>query len=132
MSDEYLRVGQAAALLGVSVDSLRRWGDEGRLALSRTEGGQRLVALQDVRRLLDERRRPAPTITATSARNSFAGVVTHVVRDAAAATVEVQAGPHRLVALVTAESVDDLGLEPGVEVVAAVKATNVVIGLPAR
>lgn len=131
MQEQYLRIGQAAALLGVSLDTVRRWGDEGRLSLERSEGGQRRVALDDVRRLLDERRRPAPAISATSARNSFAGVVTRVTRDAVVANVEVQAGAHRLVALVTAESVDELGLEPGVDVVASVKATSVVIGLPA-
>ncbi len=130
MSEEYLRIGQAAALLGVSVDTLRRWETEGRLPTGRSAGGQRLVALADVRRLLDERRRPPAPIAATSARNAFDGVVTNVVRGAAAATVEVQAGPFRLLALVTAESVDELDLRPGVAVVASVKATNVVIGLP--
>ena len=131
MDDEYLRIGQAAGLLGVSVDTLRRGEEEGRLTLGRSEGGQRRVALDDVRRLLDVRRRPPRPVSATSARNSFDGVVTHVVKGTAAATVELQAGPHRILALITAESVDELGLQPGVEVVASVKASNVVIGLPA-
>ena len=131
MSDDALRIGQAATLLGVSVDTLRRWEDEGRVSLARSEGGQRLVPLDQVRRLLAERRAPQPTITASSARNQLDAVVIRVIRGEAAATVEMQAGPYRLVALTTAESVDDLRLEPGVAVVAAVKATSVVVGLPA-
>jgi molybdopterin-binding protein len=130
MNQEYLRIGAAAVLLGVSVDTLRRWEADGRLATERSEGGQRVVALPEVRRLLEERRQPPPPIAASSARNHFDAVVTRVVRGAAAATVEMQAGPFRLLALVTAESVDELALEPGVAVVASVKATNVVVGLP--
>ena len=125
-----LRIGQAATLLGVSVDTLRRWEDEGRLVVSRTEGGQRMVPLAEVRRLLAARRPPQPTITASSARNQLDAVVTRVVRGEAAATVEMQAGPYRLVALTTAESVDELRLVPGTAVVASVKATSVVVGLP--
>ena len=132
MAGDALRIGQAATLLGVSVDTLRRWEDEGRLSLARSAGGQRLVPLEQVRRLLSERRVPQPTITASSARNQLDAVVTRVVRDAAAATVEMQAGPYRLVALTTAESIDELHLEPGVAVIASVKATNVVVGLPAE
>ncbi|MDP8977083.1 MAG: TOBE domain-containing protein [Actinomycetota bacterium] len=130
MSEERLRIGAAAVLLGVSVDTLRRWEADGRLATERSEGGQRVVALPEVRRLLEERRRPPPPIAASSARNHFDAVVTRVVRGTAAATVEMQAGPFRLLALVTAESVDELALEPGASVVASVKATNVVVGLP--
>ena len=127
-----LRVGQAATLLGVSVDTVRRWEAAGELTLARTRGGQRLVPLAEVRRLLAERRQPPPVVRASSARNQLDAVVVDVVRDRAAATVEMQAGPYRLLALVTAESVDELGLAPGVEVVASVKATNVVVGLPGR
>lgn len=130
MSDEHLRIGQAGALLGVSVDTLRRWARQGRLRVERSEGGQRVVPLAEVRRLLAERRGRQPTITAQSARNRFDAVVTDVVRGTAAATVEMQAGPFRMLALVTAESVDELGLAPGTAVVASVKATNVVVGLP--
>jgi molybdopterin-binding protein len=130
VDSEGLRIGQAAALLGVSVDTIRRWEEEGRLTLDRTEGGQRLVPIGEVQRLLDERRTPQPPIAASSARNQLAAVVTRVVRGTAAATVEMQAGPYRLVALTTAESVDDLGLAPGDNVVASVKATSVVVGLP--
>lgn len=130
MSDDSVRIGQAASLLGISVDTLRRWEDEGRVALARSEGGQRMVPLSEVRRLLDTRRRPAPVIEAQSARNQLDAVVIAVTRGTAAATVEMQAGPYRLMALVTAESVDDLGLEAGVDVIASVKATSVVVSLP--
>jgi molybdopterin-binding protein len=130
MQDDGLRIGQAATLLGVSVDTLRRWEDDGRIELTRSDGGQRLVPLGEVQRLLAERRSPSRVITASSARNQLDAIVTRVVRGEAAATVEMQAGPYRLVALTTAESVDELTLEAGVKVVASVKATNVVIGLP--
>ncbi len=128
--DDHLRIGQAAALLDVSVDTLRRWADEGDLAIERSEGNQRLVPLAEVQRLLAQRRPEPPTVRATSARNQLPAVVTNVVVGTAAATVEMQAGPHRLLALTTAESIHDLGLAPGTEVIATIKATNVVVGLP--
>lgn len=128
--DQGLRIGEAATLLDVSVDTLRRWADEDRLEVTRTAGGQRRVALAEVRRLLDEQAREQPTITATSARNQLEAIVTDVTVGGAAATVEMQAGPFRLVALTTAESARELGLEVGSRVVASVKATNVVVGLP--
>ena len=127
---EPLRIGQAADLLGVSVDTIRRWEDEGRLQVDRSEGGQRLVPMAEVRRLLEERPRPRHRIAATSARNQLEAVVTDVVADAAAATVEMQAGPYRLLALTTAESVRELGLSPGDRVLATVKATSVMVALP--
>ena len=127
-----LRIGQAAELLGVTVDTLRRWERDGRLATSRSEGGQRLVPIAEVSRLLTERRRQArPRRTvAQSARNRFEGIVTRVDRDAIVAVVEVMAGPHRFVSLMTAEAVDDLDLRAGVEAVCVVKATNVIVELP--
>jgi len=128
--DDTLRIGQAAGVLGVSVDTIRRWGDEGRIELVRSEGGQRLVALIEVQRLLGERPRTQHRVTASSARNQLDAVVTKVVQGTAAASIEMQAGPFRLVALTTAESVDDLQLTPGTRVVATVKATNVIVGLP--
>ncbi|CAN5761167.1 MAG: helix-turn-helix transcriptional regulator [Actinomycetota bacterium] len=130
MSEGGLRIGQAAALLGISVDTLRRWEDEGRVEFTRSAGGQRLVPLAAVQRLLAERRPASRVITASSARNQFDAIVTKVVRGDAAATVEMQAGAYRLVALTTAESIDELGLEAGTRVVASVKATSVVVGLP--
>jgi molybdopterin-binding protein len=126
--DSSLRVGEAAELLGVSVDTLRRWTTSGRLRVRRSAGGQRLVGLADIRRLQRERRpkRERP-IVAQSARNRFAGVVTRVERDRVAAVVEVQAGPHRLVSLMTAEAATELALRPGSRVVCVVKATNVIV-----
>ena len=133
--DRAVRVGEAAELLGVSVDTLRRWASSGRLRVRRSAGDQRLVALSDIRRLQTElRQKRARPIVAQSARNRFPGVVTRVEKDRVAAVVEVQAGPHRLVSLITAEAANDLGLKPGVEVVCVVKSTNVGIEIaqPAR
>jgi molybdopterin-binding protein len=129
-----IRIGEAAEMLGVSVETLRRWERDGRVRTTRTSGGQRLVELDDVRRLLAERRRDTPSrpILAQSARNRFAGVVTRIEQDRVAAVVEVQAGPHRLVSLMTAEAVDELGLKIGDEAVCVVKATNVVVEIPSR
>ena len=120
-------------MLGVSVESLRRWESAGRLSVVRTSGGQRRVALAEVRRLLSDRRamdtdRP---IVAQSARNRFPGVVTRIDRDRVAAVVEVQAGPHRLVSLMTAEAVEEMGIRVGDEAVCVVKATNVIVEIPA-
>lgn len=124
--DRTVRVGEAAELLGVSVDTLRRWTASGRLRVRRSAGDQRLVTLSDIRRLQTELRpKRARPIVAQSARNRFPGVVTRVQKDRVAAVIEVQAGPHRLVSLITAEAADELDLRPGVEVVCVVKATNV-------
>jgi molybdopterin-binding protein len=126
--DSSVRVGEAAELLGVSVDTLRRWTASGRLRMRRSGGGQRLVALADIRRLQEERRQKGQRpIVAQSARNRFPGVVTKVEKDRVAAVVEVQAGPHRLVSLMTAEAATELALAPGSAVVCVVKATNVVV-----
>ncbi len=127
-----LRVGQAAEMLGVSVETLRRWETEGRLTMARSEGGQRLVDVEDVTRLLAERRRAAADrpIVAQSARNRFTGIVTRIERDRVAAVVEVLAGPHRVVSLMTAEAIDDMDLRVGDEAVCVVKATNVMVEVP--
>jgi molybdopterin-binding protein len=100
--------------------------------MERSEGGQRLVGIDEVTRLLNERRRAAieRPIVAQSARNRFVGIVTRVERDGVAAVVEVMAGPHRLVSLMTAEAVDELGLAVGEEAVCVVKATNVIVEIP--
>ncbi|MDQ2965538.1 MAG: MerR family DNA-binding transcriptional regulator, partial [Chloroflexota bacterium] len=100
-----MRIGQAAELLGVGVDTLRRWESDGRLSTARSSGGQRLVPIPEVSRLLAERRRASTDrpIVAQSARNRFAGIVTRIEHDRVAAVVEVLAGPHRLVSLMTAE-----------------------------
>jgi len=128
------KMGQAAELLGVSVDTLRRWAEAGRVKTRRTGGGQRLVdgaALAKLSRELAETAEPA-AIVWQSARNRFTGVVTRVVKDKVAAQVEIQAGPHRVVSLMTREAADELALAPGVLAVGAVKATNVVVELPAE
>lgn len=127
-----VRIGEAAEMLGVAVETLRRWERDGRIGARRTAGGQRVVRLEDVQRLLAERRRSATDrpIRAQSARNRFNGVVTRIEKDRVAAVVEVQAGPHRLVSLMTAEAVDDLGLQVGDAAVCVVKATNVIVEVP--
>ena len=130
----HFRMGEAAKLLGVSPDTVRRWADAGRLATSRTTGGHRTISGPDLARLSQELAAEAPTGEAggsvLSARNRFTGLVTRVVRDGVMAQGEIQAGPHRVVSLLSAEAVDDLGLEPGVLAVAVVKAANVVVERP--
>jgi molybdopterin-binding protein len=130
--DRTIRIGQAAELLGVSVETIRRWEADGRLTTARSGGGQRRVAIADVSRLLAERRRTTaePAIVAQSARNRFAGIVTSIRRDEIVAQVEVIAGPHRLVSLMTAEAVDELQLRVGDRVVCVVKATQVIVEVP--
>ena len=119
-------------MLGVSVETLRRWEQEGRLRMDRSDGGQRLVPIEEITRLLSERRRQSSDrpIVAQSARNRFSGIVTRIEKDRVAAVVEVLAGPHRLVSLMTAEAVDELGLVVGQEAVCVVKATNVIVEVP--
>jgi molybdopterin-binding protein len=121
-------------MLQVSIETLRRWESEGRLRVERSAGGQRMVPIEEVTRLVTERRsqpmdRP---IVAGSARNRLPGIVTRIEKDRVAAVVEVIAGPHRLVSLMTAEAVDELDLQVGDEVVCVVKATNVAVEVPAR
>ena len=129
-----LRVGQAAEMLQVSVETLRRWETEGRLRMARSGGGQRLVPIAEVTRLLAEKRasgveRP---IVSGSARNRFPGIITRIEKDRVAAVVEVIAGPHRMVSLMTAEAVDEMGLQVGDEAVCVVKATNVIVEVSTR
>jgi molybdopterin-binding protein len=133
VANDQVRIGRAAEMLGVTVDTVRRWADAGRLRTVRSVGGQRLVPVAEVTRLIGERRSTSSDrpIVAQSARNRFAGIVTRVEKDKVAAVVEILAGPHRLVSLMTAEAVDELGLEPGDEAVAVVKATNVIVEVPA-
>jgi molybdopterin-binding protein len=125
MAEGY-RIGEAAEMLKVRIETLRRWEREGKLSTTRTSGGQRLVAPAEVARLLGERREH-PRVTAGSVRNRFPGVVTEIKRDRVAATVEILAGPFRVLALVTREAVDEMGLEPGMHAVATVKAPNVML-----
>ena len=129
---DQLRIGEAAEALGISTDTLRRWIEGGRVTASRTSGGQRAVARTEVNRLLSERRRTGGDrpIVAQSAPNRFPRIDQSVKADGVAAVVEVQAGPHRLVSLLTAEAVEELDLRPGSEVVCVVKATNVIVEVP--
>ena len=125
MTNAY-RIGEAAKALGVRVETLRRWERDGKLTTVRTSGGQRLVPAAEVSRLVAERRaRRAPA--AASRRNAFPGVITKVTLDRVSALVEIQAGPHRVVSLITREAADELRLEPGMEATATVKATSVMV-----
>jgi molybdopterin-binding protein len=126
---ETYRIGEAAELLGVRVETLRRWELDGKVKVRRTPGGQRLVPATEVARLLAERRGRQP-IASGSQRNRFAGIITEVKKDSLAATVEIQAGPNRILAFITREAADEMRLKPGMQAVAAVKATNVTIELP--
>ena len=126
--NDAVRIGAAAEMLGVSPDTVRRWSAAGKIRTRRSRGGQRLIALADVTRLAGAKR--AKTKPATqSARNRFEGIITRVEKDRVAALIEIRAGPHRLVSLITADAATELGLEVGMPAVAVVKATNVMIEL---
>ncbi|MEU5591281.1 helix-turn-helix transcriptional regulator [Streptomyces sp. NPDC020298] len=123
-------IGQAARLLGVSPDTARRWADAGRMATHRDEAGRRLIDGKDLAAFSVELAKAGggedDTGTShTSVRNAFPGIVTAIKLGDVAAQVEIQAGPHRLVSLLTREAVEELGLEVGVEATARVKSTNV-------
>ena len=121
----HLRVSEAAAFLGVSDDTVRRWIEDGRLTRASVPGPV-CVDGADVARLMREQAPELPHLT-VSARNRFPGIITRVERDGVMALVEIQAGPHRVVSLMSREAADDLGLEPGMRAAATVKSTNVVI-----
>ncbi|MFJ6215633.1 molybdopterin-binding protein [Streptomyces sp. NPDC092296] len=124
------RIGEAAAMLGVSADTMRRWVDAGRLAAERDDNGHRIVPGAQLAAFARELARPENAEAAgrpSSARNRFRGIVTHVVLGDVAAQVEIQAGPFRVVSLISRESAEELGLEPGAPAVAVVKSTNVVV-----
>jgi DNA binding domain, excisionase family len=128
-------VREAAALLGVSDDTVRRWGEAGKLPVRRGENGRQVIAGADLVPLLAEPEAASALAEAfplakASARNRFTGIVTRVQRDGVMAQVDVQAGPFRVVSLMTREAADDLGLEPGMLVVASAKATTVTVEAP--
>jgi molybdopterin-binding protein len=128
------RLREAAELLWVSDDTVRRWSDSGRLETGEDASGRRVVDGAVLARFAEENATALPSaglIARESARNRFVGVVTRVVRDTVMAQVEVQCGPYRVVSLMSREAADDLGLEPGVRAIAAVKSTNVVIEVAA-
>jgi molybdopterin-binding protein len=125
------RIGEAATLLGVSPDTARRLADGGKLGPVRGSKGERLI---DGKALARYMATAQPTEqspgAAQSARNHFPGIVTGVVKDRVMAQVQIQAGPYRVVSLVSREAVDELALEPGMRAIAVVKATNVSIEVP--
>ncbi len=129
------RIREAAQLLGVSDDTVRRWAEGGRLATTTDAAGRQVIGGPELARFAEElaasAERPSPRrVVAESARNRFTGLVTNVVRDTVMAQVELQAGPYRIVSLMSREAADELRLEPGVIAVASVKATNVVVEVP--
>ena len=121
-----LTLGEAAKALGVSTDTLRRWDRAGKLQTTRDERNRRLVPAAEVERLSAQPKRHT-TGTTLSARNRFAGIVRSVEVDGVMALVEIEAGPFLVVAAVTRDSVEELGLAPGVPATAAVKATSVMV-----
>lgn len=121
-----LSIGEAASALGVSADTLRRWDRAGRLRTRRDERNRRRVPVSEIERL-GRRPRRHGTGAALSARNRFAGVVRSVETDGVMSLVEIEAGPFLLTAAITRDSVEELGLAPGVRATAAVKATSVMV-----
>jgi molybdopterin-binding protein len=128
------RIREAADLLGVSADTVRRWAEVGRIATTTDQSGRQVIDGATLARFAQDAAResesPGRVVVAESMRNRFTGLVTRVVKDTVMAQVEIQAGPHRFVSLLSREAADDLGLEPGVLAVAAVKATNVSVEIP--
>ncbi|MGW1376800.1 TOBE domain-containing protein [Streptomyces sp. NPDC002446] len=126
-------IGQAAGLLGVSAETVRRWADGCRLRMERDGAGNRVIDGVGLAAFAKERAaglHPVPGEALTSVRNSFAGIVTKVTMDEVIAQVEIQSGPHRLVSVVSREAVEQLGIEVGVTATARVKSTHVHIDRP--
>lgn len=127
------RIAEAADLLGVSDDTVRRWVDAGRLPSS-TSDGRAVIAGADLAALaaslVDEAERERTRAGSVSARNRMTGIVTRVVQDTVMAQIEMVCGPYRVVSLMSAEAATELGLEPGVRAIASVKSTNVVVERP--
>jgi molybdopterin-binding protein len=128
-------IKDAADLLGVSDDTFRRWIDAGRIKTTSKPTGWLTVDGAELARLAQEQAESADhgksrTIVAQSLRNRFTGLITRVVRDTVMAQVEIQAGPHRFVSLLSREAADELDLAPGMLAIAAIKATNVSVELP--
>lgn len=129
------RIKDAADLLGVSADTVRRWAESGRIETTTDASARQAIEGSVLARFAEELAKeaaqvPPGDIAAASVRNRFTGLVTRVVKDTVMAQVEIQAGPHRFVSLLSREAADELGLEPGVLAVAAVKATNVSVEIP--
>ena len=127
-----LRISEAAALLGISDDTVRRWIDQGRLHATVSENGRKAVDGKELAAFvqhLSESNEPGVTVAA-SARNRMRGIVTRVLKDGVMAQVEMQAGPFRVVSLMSREAADELGLEVGSVAVASIKSTHVVVEIP--
>lgn len=123
---EDLSLGDAAKLIGVSVDTLRRWDAAGKLQTTRDANARRRVPASEVTRLRDSPERHR-TGNGFSARNRFPGTVTSIESDGVMALVEIEAGPHRITAAITRDSVEELGLVVGGRATAMVKATSVMV-----
>jgi molybdopterin-binding protein len=129
------RYREASVLLGVSDDTLRRWAEAGRIATTTDAAGRRTIDGAELARFAGANATPMPDtqpVQRESSRNRFVGLVTRVVRDTVMAQVELQCGPYRVVSLLSREAADELGLEPGVTAIAAVKSTNVVVEVPGQ
>ena len=130
------RIAEAAELLGVSDDTMRRWIDAGRLATdadAAAAAGPRCAGADLARlaeELADHPDRDRTRASAVSARNRLTGIVTKVTKDTVMAQVDLICGPYRMVSLMSAEAADELGLEPGVRAIVSVKSTNVVVERP--
>lgn len=126
------RISEAAGLLAVSTDTVRRWIDSGSLASERDAAGRVTVPGADLARWAQHLARTPedPSPMGSSARNRFVGLVTNIVADTVMAQVEIQSGPHRIVSLMSSEAVRELGLEVGSRAVAVVKATTVIVETP--
>ena len=128
-------IKQAAGLLGVSTDTVRRWAEAGRIETTNEPSGRLAIEGAELARFAQGLAQSADhgetwAVVAQSVRNRFTGLVTRVIRDTVMAQVEIQAGSHRFVSLLSREAADELSLEPGMLVIAAVKATNVSVELP--
>lgn len=124
------RIGEAAALLGVSADTVRRLVDGGKLAAERDGMGRRIIPGPVLAAYARQLHRTERETAGSSARNRLSGIVTDVILGDVSAQVEIQAGPFRVVSLVSRESAEELKLEPGVPAVAVIKSTNVVVERP--
>ncbi|MEV0971180.1 TOBE domain-containing protein [Microtetraspora glauca] len=123
-------ISEAAALLGVSSDTVRRWVDAGRLTAQRDEHGHRRVDGADLAAFARAQIEAENGSGHSSARNRFRGIVTEVIKDAVMAQVEIAAGPYRVVSLMSRQAADELRLEVGVVAIAVIKSTNVVVEIP--
>lgn len=131
-SSDSLRIKDAAALLGVSDDTVRRWIDTGALAADKDASGRKVIDGAQLAAFAQAQASPPPDVlgSATSARNRFTGLVTRVTGDGVMAEVEMQCGPFSVVSLMSRRSADNLGLVPGKVAVAVVKATTVIVETP--